>query len=82
MAEPIRESLDDFITSDEAATILGRSPKTLCDWRWKGIGPAFINIGGKRGGAVLYRRADVLEFKAQRDAGATMSQLSANGGAA
>ena len=47
MAEPIRESLDDFITSDEAATILGRSPKTLCDWRWKGIGQAFINIGGK-----------------------------------
>jgi hypothetical protein len=75
MAEPIRESLDDFITSDEAATILGRSPKTLCDWRWKGIGPGFINIGGKRGGAVLYRRADVLEFKAQRDAGATMSQI-------
>lgn len=73
MAEPIRESLDDFITSDEAAAILGRSSKTLSDWRWKGIGPAFINIGGKRGGAVLYRRADVLEFLAQREAGQVMA---------
>lgn len=71
MVEPIRDSLADYITSDEACAILGRAPKTLAIWRWKGIGPAFIKVGV----AVLYRRADVLDFKAQRDAGATMSQI-------
>jgi len=70
MSEPIRESLADFITSDEACAILGRAQKTLALWRWKGIGPAFIKVGV----AVLYRRADVLGFKAQRDAGASLEQ--------
>lgn len=70
MAEPIRESLADFITSDEACALLGRAQKTLALWRWKGLGPEFIKVGV----AVLYRRASVLEFKAQRDAGVPLEQ--------
>lgn len=34
-------------STQEAATILHRSPNTLRDWRYKGIGPDWVRLGYK-----------------------------------
>lgn len=36
-----------------------KSPRTLEKWRWLGIGPAFIKVGGH----VIYAVADVEEYE-------------------
>ena len=38
------------------------SPRTLERWRWHGIGPPFIKIGGR----VVYRLEDIEAFEAQQ----------------
>ena len=38
------------------------SPKTLANWRTKGIGPKWTKIGGR----VVYALADVLEYERSR----------------
>lgn len=39
-----KEKLD----TKEAAVIVGRKPKTLRDWRWKGIGPKWSQDPNKK----------------------------------
>jgi len=34
------------LTPPEVANMLGISVRTLSQWRWKGRGPAYINVGG------------------------------------
>ena len=36
------------------------SPRTLERWRWMGIGPQFLKIGGR----VAYRLADIEQYEA------------------
>ena len=36
------------------------SPRTLEQWRWKGIGPRYLKIGGR----VLYCLDDIEEYEA------------------
>jgi predicted site-specific integrase-resolvase len=38
------------------------SPRTLERWRWAGIGPLFIKLGGR----VVYRLKDVEAFEAEQ----------------
>jgi hypothetical protein len=49
---------------DEAAQIIGVSPKTLANWRCRGTGPQFIKLGGVRGSkaAVRYDRDALLSW--------------------
>lgn len=51
----------DFVTATEAARILGVSPKTVDNWRWKGQGPRYHKIGRR---LVRYYRADLAKFAA------------------
>jgi len=47
----------------EAAVLIGVSDKTLANWRWRGLDPAFVKLPGKNGkGAVRYDRATVLQW--------------------
>ena len=46
------------VDTSNAAAILGRSPRTLEDWRCTGFGPRFIKVG--RG--VRYRLSDLAAF--------------------
>ena len=48
-----------FIDQKELAKRWIRSPRTLENWRTKGIGPKYIKIGGK----VLYRLRDIEEIE-------------------
>ena len=45
----------------ELAARWNLSPRTLERWRWVGIGPRFLKLGGR----VTYRLADVEAFEAE-----------------
>jgi hypothetical protein len=47
--------LEDFLTRDELASELQRSPRTLDRWEVLGIGPPRTSVGRK----ILYRRISV-----------------------
>jgi excisionase family DNA binding protein len=47
------------LTTREAASYLGVSPRTLEDWRFRGGGPVFRKIGRR---IVRYQRADLDAF--------------------
>jgi hypothetical protein len=52
----------DYVSTDEAARILGVSRQTMCNWRWRGdCGPRFHKIGAR---LIRYHRADLASFAA------------------
>ena len=48
----------ELLTQSEAAQFLRLKPKTLARWRWAGIGPRFLKVGG----AVRYELAALEGF--------------------
>ncbi len=46
----------------ELASRWRMSPRTLEQWRWRGIGPRYLKIGGR----VIYPLAEVEAFEAAR----------------
>ena len=48
----------------EVAEILNVSVKSLQNWRWRGLPPAFVRING----AVRYRREDITALMERSDA--------------
>lgn len=49
---------DDKIDRKNAARALNRAPKTLAEWRSKGIGPRSLMIGGR----CFYRWSEIQAF--------------------
>lgn len=49
----------DLVTEREAAASLHVTVSTLRNWRWKGVGPRFLKLGGRM---VRYHRADLAAF--------------------
>jgi len=60
MVDQVRVTAAGNISRKDAARALGLSPKTLCEWAARGLGPAPIKVGGR----VYYRWSDVLDFAA------------------
>lgn len=54
----------ELLTTIQAAELVGRQPRTLEDWRRKGVGPAYLP-----GSPVLYRREDVESWLHERKIG-------------
>lgn len=52
----------DWLTLEELADWLGRSPQTIYKWNWTGVGPAHTKIGGK----CFYRIADIEAWLKER----------------
>lgn len=50
-------SLDNRVTEQTAAELIGISTRTLRDWRSRGTGPAFVSAG-----RLTYRLTDILAF--------------------
>lgn len=50
--------IPEFVATERAAEILGRSPATLKRWRYEGIGPEYVEIEGR----VRYDLHVLLEF--------------------
>ncbi len=46
------------VAANEAAAMLGVSPRTLANWRTQGIGPAFVRVGSVHS-RTLYRVEDL-----------------------
>jgi len=57
---PEHSEPDHLLTEFEAAAYLGVSPKSLRNWRWRGDGPTFVKLGGRK--LVRYRRSDLSAF--------------------
>ncbi len=63
-------SAADFLTIVEAAELLRVHRRTLDNMRWKGTGPTFRRHGGR----IVYQRAELLAWSADRKARNTRSQ--------
>lgn len=50
----------------EAADFLGYSPRTMQGLRYHGRGPKYCKVGSGRGGKVVYREEDLLDFLESR----------------
>jgi predicted DNA-binding transcriptional regulator AlpA len=50
--------MNDIISPEDTALLLGKSARTLERWRSECVGPAYVRIGGTVG----YRRKDIEAF--------------------
>jgi predicted DNA-binding transcriptional regulator AlpA len=58
--KPLLSGEQKMLTAGEVMRLLGiRGASTLAKWRWKGIGPRWIKIGGKN---VRYPESEVLAW--------------------
>ena len=61
--EGLPENRDALLTTNQAAYLLGLSPRTLEALRLRGGGPAFVALSTR---AIRYRRADLLQWVESR----------------
>lgn len=54
--------LDELLTNEQTATLLGIKPNTLEIWRHKGKGPVFIKLGEHPSSPVRYQFSRVTEW--------------------
>ncbi len=52
----------DHLNQNELAERWDLSPRTLEQWRWRGVGPQYLKIGGR----VIYRLEDIETFESAR----------------
>jgi hypothetical protein len=63
--------VEQLMSTEEVAEVLGRPPRTLRQWRYLGVGPKYLKVGA----AVRYRPRDVEKWlKAQEREAATRAQ--------
>lgn len=58
-----------LLTNEEAATLLNISPRTLTNWRLKGLGPRFFHLTDNPKSPVRYRLQDILDWVESRCGG-------------
>ncbi len=61
-AEQAKGRIVQTFRQEDLAKRWGVSPRTLEQWRWRGIGPRYLKLGGR----VIYRLADIEAFEAER----------------
>ena len=49
---------DEILITDEAAAILKEAPRTLANWRYRGVGPNYIKLPH----GIRYRRSDIWAY--------------------
>lgn len=52
-------AVTELMSPREVHSAYGIAPQTLANYRWQGMGPAFIKLTPGRGGRIRYRRRDV-----------------------
>ena len=63
--------LDDLLTNEQAATLLGIKPTTLEIWRIKGKSPPFLKLGVTKQAPIRYQRTEVMKWLAERSFSST-----------
>lgn len=56
------ESTPAYLREAEAAALLRLAPGTLQNMRLRGDGPAFLRLGGRDRGRIVYARADLIAW--------------------
>jgi len=51
-------TLDELMTANEVADVLGLAAGTLANWRSLGLGPAYVKLGGR----VRYRVSNINDW--------------------
>ncbi len=54
---------DQLMRQEQAALILGVTPRCLENWRWRGGGPRWVQISTR---CIRYRRSDLIQFVEER----------------
>jgi Helix-turn-helix domain len=54
--------LDDLLTNEQTATLLGIKPNTLEIWRCHAKGPVFIKLGAHPSSPIRYQRSRVMAW--------------------
>jgi hypothetical protein len=54
--------LDELLSNEQVAAILGVKPNTLEIWRCKGKGPAFLKLGDHPSSPIRYQRSRVMAW--------------------
>jgi hypothetical protein len=54
--------LDDLLSNEQTATLLGIKSNTLEIWRHKGKGPPFIKLGDHPASPIRYQRSRVMAW--------------------
>ena len=70
--------LDELLTNEQTAMLLGIKPNTLEIWRCKGKGPAFIKLGNHPSSPIRYQRSRVLAWVEGCTHSSTSSYTAAN----
>lgn len=71
--------LDDLLSSEQTAALLGIKNNTLEIWRCKGKGPAFIKLGQHPSSPIRYQRSRVMAWLASNTFASTSAYSAANG---
>jgi predicted site-specific integrase-resolvase len=58
-----------YLTPAQAAELLGYAPKTLSEWRYRGVGPKYVKTSPGRSGRIRYPEAAVIEWMRAREQG-------------
>lgn len=53
------EVSQELLSANQVASFLGIPQKTLADWRYKHMGPAFVRIGGR---LIRYKKSALVEW--------------------
>ena len=64
LSDPVSNLDEPLMRQEDAARMLGLTPRALEAWRHKGDGPKFIRISHR---CVRYRRSDLLKWIAERE---------------
>ena len=56
---------EEFIDQKELAKRWYISPRTLERWRWEGLGPRYVKIGGR----IIYKIIDIKKFEEENTHG-------------
>jgi hypothetical protein len=65
-----------YLNQKQLAARWGLSPRTFEGWRWRGVGPAWLKLGGR----VVYRLEDILKYETERLHQNTVGPLPPAGG--
>ena len=65
------DTQETYLTTREAAEMLGLAPHTLRCWRHRGRGPQFIRLGDSQKARAVYAKAAIERWLAERSFSST-----------
>ncbi|MBT2488798.1 helix-turn-helix domain-containing protein [Streptomyces sp. ISL-96] len=57
---------DELLSPKQVQADYGFSAQTLANWRWTGIGPAYIKTSPGKGGRIRYKRSAIEKWLDER----------------